>query len=422
MKPREYQETESDAILKTLRQYGLVYIAWEERTGKSLTGIRVVEKSTRKHCLIITKAKAKKGWHKTLLEYKREPGTVFEVITYGMISKYQGNPDIVILDEAHNYISGYPKPSKTWMNVKRVVFGLPIIYMSATPHAQGYQLLYHQFALSKWSPFKQYSTFYNWFKAYGKPYTIKAHGREVNQYDKVDDDKVRFCVDHLFHTKTRKELGFIHEPEDRHCTINLTDQTKKYYNTLLEDAVIGVCGEVLVADTVMKLRTSLHMMEGGTAKLTLPYKPKPNKHLLLVNREKIEDATLYHAYYDLGNREKVKYIKDHWGDTDYVAIMYNYKGEKEILEKEFQHAHILQATSNAEGVELAHIQHLVIYSQDFSTARHTQRRARQASKDREHKIYVHFLLVPKGISCQVYKTVSVNKQNYVDSRFYKETL
>jgi len=102
--------------------------------------------------------------------------------------------------------------------------------------------------------------------------------------------------------------------------------------------------------------------------------------------------------------------------------MYNYIAEGIKLRHWFKNATILQATSYAEGVDLHHIEHLIIYSQDFSTARHTQRRARQAAKDREWPITVHFLLVKGGISEQVYKTVSINKRNYVDSMFTKEKL
>jgi len=73
-------------------------------------------------------------------------------------------------------------------------------------------------------------------------------------------------------------------------------------------------------------------------------------------------------------------------------------------------------------VDLSAYRHLIIYSQDFSTARHSQRRARQANKKRDTAIKVHFYLVKGAISEQVYKTVSINKTNFVDSVFIKERL
>ena len=423
--PRKEQINGAKVAVKNLRKYAIHYIAWEERTGKSLTGLLAIEDTTATHCLIITKAKAKKDWYQLLLDYPHNK--VYELITYGMVSKYRGKPDIIILDEAHNYISGYPKPSATWKSVRKLIFGLPIIYMSATPHAQGLQLLYHQLALSKWSPFNMYSNFYTWFKVFGEPYTIKVGSYDRPQYDRVNVDKVRRNVDHLFDTKTRKELGFKHEPEDSIKWIELDHVTKDIYNKIVEDNVLVVAGNTVLYDSTMKLRSGLHMIEGGTIKLTLSHRPAEDIRLIMVSKENTAPkgepkAYLYHCYYELGNIEKISYIKGRWGDNKNVAIMYNYKGEKIILERHFKNAQVLQATSNAEGVELSHIRHLVIYSQDFSTARHTQRRARQASKSRQHEIDVNFLLVKKGISHQVYKTVSLNKKNFVDSRFKREVL
>ena len=92
------------------------------------------------------------------------------------------------------------------------------------------------------------------------------------------------------------------------------------------------------------------------------------------------------------------------------------------LRSYFKKATILQGTSYAEGIDLAHKDTIIIYSQDFSTARHSQRRARQAAKHRDRSITVHFLLVKKAVSEQVYNTVSINKQNFIDSVFERNTL
>jgi hypothetical protein len=127
-------------------------------------------------------------------------------------------------------------------------------------------------------------------------------------------------------------------------------------------------------------------------------------------------------YLSLGNTEKIDYILNKWGDTEDLVIMYQYIQEGVKLNKYFKKAKILQGTANAEGVDLHKHKHLVIYSQDFSTAKHTQRRARQANLNREDEIRVHFLLVKKAISEQVYKVCSVNKKNFVDSVFERKTL
>ena len=110
----------------------------EERTGKSLTAILMAETSLAKRILIITKKKAMKGWHETLNEFEHTKN--YTVINYHSVDKVAGPFDLVILDESHYAVSGYPKRSSIWKKVAEQVKGLPIIYCSATPHAQGRQL------------------------------------------------------------------------------------------------------------------------------------------------------------------------------------------------------------------------------------------------------------------------------------------
>ncbi len=424
MIPRDYQEELSDKGLEILRKHALVYLSWEERTGKTLTAILIAEKALVTNILVITKKKALDGWHNTLDNYKHTKK--YTVTTYGSAHKIHADFDLVILDEAHNYISGYPKRTPTWCNIRKKTKRKPLIYISATPHAQGYQLLYNQFALSDWSPWNNYSDFYSWFRTYGIPRQIRIGSRDVNQYDKVKEPLIKACIDHLFISKTRKSLDFKHEPKDIVHYIELNEETKALYNKVLKDKVLSIGNAKLLADTTIKLRSTLHMIEGGTIKTVANDCSEVNsvQDAKLVKRvkEKVADMHLCHLYYTLSNCEKIDCIFENWGDSEDVAIMYNYIAEEYKLKEYFKNAVILQATSNAEGVELSHIRHLVVYSQDFSTARHTQRRARQASKDREHPIDVHFLLTKNGISDQIYETVSVNKRNYVDSVFERKYL
>src|SRR5690606_23081271 len=151
-------------------------------------------------------------------------------------------------------------------------------------------------------------------------------------------------VKHLFISKTRKELDFAHEPEDKLHYIELAKETRAIYNELMNDKLVTIQDKVLVADTISKLRVSLHMLEGGVAKID-------------------------EEYLVLKNQEKIDYIKQTWGDSKDLVIMYNYKAELTKLTAHFKNAAILQATSFAEGVDLSSFENLVIYSQDFSTAR-----------------------------------------------------
>lgn len=397
MIPYPHQESMSDEALDILREHAIVYLASEERTGKTLTAILVAEKSKAKNILVITKKKALEGWNETLTAYPHNK--VYKVTNYHQAHKVDpSNYDLIVLDESHNYISAFPKPGGMWKKLLDVCCNKPIMYMSATPYAQGPQMLYHQLALSSWSPWKNHKNFYQWFRLYGKPYELKINGVPIRQYDRCDKDLILGTCEHLFITKTREELGFEHEPEDVVHYVELSKATKALYNQLMEHNIAVLDqGKELVCDTSPKLRVTLHMLEGGVAKIEKEY---------LV----------------LENEEKINFIRDTFGDTEQLVIMYNYKAEHTKLSQRFRRATLLQATSFAEGVDLSGFEHLVIYSQDFSTARHTQRRARQANKKRSTAIRVHYILVKGGLSENVYKTVSINKQNFVDSVFERKLL
>jgi len=402
MIPYDHQIELTSPTFDILKEYGLVYLNMEERTGKTLISILVAEKCPNvKRILVITKKKALEGWHETLKEFKHTKE--FVVVNYHSAHKAEGEFQLAILDEAHNYISCFPTRKTIWNKVNKLVYGLPIIYMSATSSAQGRHLLFNQLALSHWSPFKKYKDYYAWWREYGIPNQLYLHGRYIEQWNKVDNDRVWEEVKHLFITKTRIELGFEQEPEDKLHYIELDKTTIAVYNELRKEKIIEFKAGWLVADSSMKLRSSLHSLEGGT----------------IILKDDLTDKPTYHI---LANREKIDYILKTWGDTTDVVIMYNYKAEKLKLEKEFKNAKLLQATSYAEGIDLSKYRHLIIYSQDFSTARHTQRRARQANKNRKEEITVHFLLVKKAISDQVYKTVSINKMNFVDSTYNSEDI
>lgn len=420
MKPKPHQIALAKEGTKVIKENAIVYLGSEERTGKTITALLIAESINITSVLIITKKNAKKGWNETLTALPHDK--IYRLTNFHQAHKITVPYDLVIVDEAHNYISSYPKRSPMWKAIKSITIGKPLILISATPHAQGYQMMFNQLALSSWSPWAKYSTFYAWFEEYGLGKKKFIKGKWVNDYTQVDDERIEKEISHLFVTRTRKELGFEHEPNDVLHYIELNDTTKSQYNYIMKHKVIELKDNVLLLDTPMKLRTSLHMLEGGIAKNTV-YSPDFDKtNVVYSYREKIEDVYSYHVYYELGNREKIDYILKTWGDKDNIAIMYHYKGDLYKLKQVFKNVSFFQSVSDAEGIDLYQFEHLIIYSQNFSTAQHTQRRARQANMNRETPINVHHLLVKKAISEQVYKTVAINKVNYVDSRFERELL
>lgn len=395
MKPYQHQIDISSQALDILRTHMIVYLAMQERTGKTLTSILICEQTKCNNILVITKKKALVGWIDTLSKYKHNKN--YECINYESLHKCTFKPDLVIIDEAHSNLGAYPKVGKTWKEVYKFTKGKPIIYLSATPSAQTYAQLYHQFKLSSWSPWIKYPSFYNWHKDYGIENIIYLGGRQIKQYNEVKSEKVMKDVEHLFISYTRTELGFEHEPNDILHYIDLSSEIKEYYNSLLKDRVANVTGTEVIADTVMALRTKLHQIEGSTLKQ--------------------EDKNIF-----LSKLDKIDYILKTWGDSKDLVIFYQYQNELSLLKQTFKSATILQGTSFAEGVDLSMYETCVVYSMDFSTAKYTQRRARQCNMKRDTPIDFHFLLVKGAISEQVYQTVAVNRTNFVDSYFNKQEI
>ena len=164
MKPREHQIEGAKWALATVRQHGLAYLSWKERTGKTLTALITVENSYAKSCLIITKKKAIDGWNETLGKWSHKKK--FMVINYESVHKLSPDDyDFIVLDESHHAISSTGRPSKTWKTVKQFTKGKPILYLSATPYAEHLGLVFHQLKLSDWTPFKA-RNFYDWFYGY----------------------------------------------------------------------------------------------------------------------------------------------------------------------------------------------------------------------------------------------------------------
>ena len=395
MKPYQHQVDISSQALDILRKHMIVYLAMQERTGKTLTSILICEQTKCNNILVITKKKALVGWEETLSKYTHNK--TYECINYESLHKCTFTPDLVIIDEAHSNLGAYPKVGKTWKEVFKFTKGKPIIYLSATPSAQTYAQLYHQFKLSSWSPWIKYPSFYNWHKDYGIENIIYLGGRQIKQYNEVKSEKVMKEVEHLFISYTRTELGFEHEPNDILHYIDLSSEIREYYNSLLKDRVATVTGTEVIADTVMALRTKLHQIEGATLKQ--------------------EDKNIF-----LSKIDKIDYILKTWGDSDNLVIFYQYQNELSLLKQTFKSATILQGTSFAEGVDLSMYETCVVYSMDFSTAKYTQRRARQCNMKRDTPIDFHFLLVKGAISEQVYQTVAVNRTNFVDSYFNKQEI
>lgn len=394
MKPYTHQIIACNEAIKKLRKYGLVYLAMEERTGKTLTSLLICEKIMVERILIVTKKKALPGWETTLIQANLKKD--YTLINFESLHKLTSNNfDIVIIDEAHFALSGYPKPSKTAQQLRHICYNKLCIYLSATPNAESYSQLYHQFYITKFSPFINYKNFYAWHRDFGVECVQHLGSQIVKKYNKTKDSKVKEATGHLFISLSRKDIGFEVEPVDNVVFVDLESETIKILKELQTTKVIQRFN--FVADSVSKEMSALHQIEGGTLKLDSKISIK------------------------LGNLEKINFIKQNYGDTESLVIMYNFVAEKDLLSEYFSKAILLQSTASAEGVDLSHVDKLVIYSMNFSASKFIQRRARQCNLHRKDPIEVDFLLVKGGISEMAYTAITKDKMNLTQN-YYKSHL
>jgi len=436
MKPYNYQIEKAKLSFGLIKELGYVYIAGKPRSGKTLTAILVAEMSTKiDSVLVLTKKNAIPGWTKFIEDKELNLKHKYYVTNYEQVGSIKGGMyylklkakdyQLVIIDESHN-LGKTGKPSNRYRLIRKLCYNMPHIHLSGTAIVESANSIYYQMSISKFNPFK-FSTFYNFFRVYGKPYYIKAMGRDIAQYDKYDP-KLLNEIDEFTIYITQEEAGITIKSTDKIHYIELDKSTKELYNTLQKHQIARVGQNILkgllcpicnthlhinepenkcpvcrfnynyklVCDSTMKLRTSLHMLEGGVCKID-------------------------EKYIDLGNREKIDYVKEVFGDTKDMGIMCHFIGERKLLAKEFKKATIYSSNADAEGVDLSHLKHFIIFSSDYSGSKFIQRRDRILNTNGSNTTTVNHLLVKGAISDQVYKRVS-KKKDFNNSTYERNLL
>ena len=396
MKPYKHQIIAAEAAIRILKQYGYVYIFGQPRCGKTLTAILIAEKGNIKNVMVVTKKNAIDGWLKfTKLDGLKKNYTVINyeqlgAVTGGKISfKYHPQDyDLVIVDESHNF-GKFPKPSNRYKVLRAFTMNKPHIHLSGTPIIESPCGIYHQMNIGRFSPFK-HSNFYRFHDEYGVKTTKYYGGMAIIEYKGYKPELLEY-IKHFTVTMTQDDAGITEKAIDQIHYVQLSEETKRYYNDVLRTNIVSMDGEEYLLDTTLKLRTALHQIEGGAIKLG-------------------DD------YYSLGFNEKIQYILDTFGDSESVGIMCHFIGEQKLLKSIFKHAKIYSSNAHAEGVDLSHLEHFIIYSSDYSGAKFVQRRERIINMNGSNTTIVHHILVKGGVSEQVYKAVS-NKADFNNSVF-----
>jgi len=197
----------------------------------------------------------------------------------------------------------------------------------------------------------------------------------------------------LFDWKTRKEVGIKHEPKPNLVIVPMSKKTQERMYDWKQYGLLELNDQTVMGDSDSKVRSVHYQLEGGTIKLS-------------------DTLTI-----ETGEREKIDYVKHTYREGSY-AIMAHFIGERALLRKHFPNVAIYSADGDAEGVDLSHVEKLLIYSMSFKTSKYTQRLARQANHDRAHPIVVDILVADKpGVGKAVYQSVAIKKENFVKNSY-----
>lgn len=402
---RDYQIEISKKGLPILRDFGILYLAMEVRTGKTFTALDIAEKYGAKSVLFTTKKRAIET--RTIRNDYEALGCSFdiEIINNESLHKISGDYDLIISDEHHRN-SAYPKPNKTAKLIKERFGHLPMIFLSGTPAIESGSQWYHSFWVSRNSPFKSYKNFYAWAKIYTTPKTRHLGALKIPDYSDSKDELILPIINPYILTYTQKEAGFVAEIKEHTLLFNMNTKTNSMISELLKNQVLVGSEDSIVADTPVKLMNKVHQMSNGTVIL--------------------ESGTSIVLDID-----KAVFIKEYFKGKK-IAIFYYFQKELEVLLSVFGDAittdinefnigrknFCIQQISGSEAISLKAAEALVYYNFGYSGKNFTQGRDRMTTKEREEN-NVYFVMSKKDINSRIYKAVK-NKKRYNEKLFIKD--
>lgn len=403
IKLREYQKKIAEDGVEILKEYKILFLAMEVRTGKTLTALSVAEKYRARKVLFVTKKKAIASIEN---DYKKlNPGFEIVVINYESIHKVDIDPDLIILDESHG-LGAFPKPSQRAKSIKERCKNKPIIFLSGTPSPESYSQLFHQFYVSSFSPFEEKS-FYRWAAKYVVIKEKYINSMKIRDYSKAKNALIQEKINHLILTCTQKEAGFEAFVNEKVLTVPAGSMQDNLSQQLKDHKITYLAGKVATVKSGADLINKLSQISSGT---------------LIVDDE--DDGIVFDG-------SKANFIAEEFARKK-IAIFYKYRAELEILKLRFPNytespeefnsredlVFLGQIRSAREGVNLSTADALVMYNIDFSATSYFQARSRIQSKDREGGAPLYWIFTSGGIEFKIYEAVQ-KKKNFTHS-YYKQ--
>jgi hypothetical protein len=403
MELRNYQIRLSKEAAEILQRKKIVYLAMEVRTGKTITALQTAENYGAKNVLFLTKLKA---FSSVQSDYDNMKFTFkLTIANDESLHKVEGQFDLVIHDEHHRF-GAFPKPNTTAKLFKKMYGNLPMIFLSGTPTAESYSQWYHQFWVSNYSPFTQ-PTFYKWANDYVNVKVKHLGHGKVNDYTDARKKDFWHLIRYYILTFTQVEAGFSTQVNENVLYCDMDAITYKIIDKLKKDLVVqNKEGQLILADTSVKLQQKLHQIYSGTCKF--------------------EDGTSKVIDYS-----KAMFIDKHFKGQK-IAIFYKFVEEFNALKNIFGNRLTndleefnttdkniaLQIVSGREGISLAKAKYLVYYNIDFSAVSYWQSRDRLTTMDRKVND-VYWIFSKDGIESKIYASV-IKKKDYNNETFKRD--
>ena len=401
---REYQKdiiTKGSEILKKNR---FLYLAMEVRTGKTLTSLGIAEQIGVDKVLFITKKKAIgsiEADYNTL-----SPSYSLTVINYESLHLVMNKKkwDLVICDEAHS-MGAFPKPSLRAKLVKGIIRWCKsmVIFLSGTPTPESYSQMYHQVYGIPNNPFSEFTNFYRFSDKYVKVKDKKINGLLIRDYSEGLESIIKAMEPYTINY-TQAEAGFKSETTEEVLEAEMSEMTYSLIKKLKRDLVVEGKGEIILADTPVKLMMKVHQLCSGTVKFE-------SGDSMVIDLSKAEfikkrfEGCKIGIFYKF--KEEFNALRQVFGDENLTTDL----NEFDTTDKSIA----LQIVSGREGISLRNAKYLVYYNIDFSATSYWQSKDRMTTKDRlENQVY--WIFSKGGIEKDIYKAVT-KKKDYTISHF-----
>jgi len=401
---RNYQIELSNKCTEIIRTLKICYLVAEVRTGKTLTALQTAKNLNCKNVLFITKKRAipsiQSDFDAMGYDYN------LTVINNESLHKVEGDFDFIISDEHHRN-GAYPKPNQVTKLIKQKFSHLPMLFLSGTPHPESYSQIFHQFWVSKYSPFDEVN-FYKWSKTYVNVKDRHLGYAVVKDYSNAKYNLIKPIIDKYIVTFTQKQAGFETSVNEHVLKVDMLPMTYAIAKQLQKNKFVkSKDGKMIMADTAVKEMQKLHQIYSGTVIL--------------------EDGST--RVFDLS---KAKFIKEKFKGKK-LGIFYKFKAELQALQMAFGYDNItedlsefdksskhiaLQFQSGKEGISLKNADCLIAYNIDFSATTYFQFKDRMTTKERT-KNDLYWVFANGGIEEKIYNSV-LKKKNYTLSIFKKD--